>query len=140
MSGYGFVYVLTSPAMPGLYKVGATTRSPRQRAEELSRGTGVPHEFEVAFYAEVQEPFLWERRVHALLSDKRISSSREFFYGPLIDIIHTIEGDGECLSYWDSDQATEARNPGMVWPARPLWFEQNLHSAGYLERLRRNAQ
>ncbi|MGP8777143.1 GIY-YIG nuclease family protein [Pseudomonas aeruginosa] len=55
MSGYGFVYVLTSPAMPGLYKVGATTRSPRQRAEELSRGTGVPHEFEVAFYAEVQE-------------------------------------------------------------------------------------
>ncbi|MDC0850100.1 GIY-YIG nuclease family protein [Pseudomonas aeruginosa] len=44
MSGYGFVYVLTSPAMPGLYKVGATTRSPRQRAEELSRGTGVPHE------------------------------------------------------------------------------------------------
>ncbi|MGP8777071.1 GIY-YIG nuclease family protein, partial [Pseudomonas aeruginosa] len=87
-----------------------------------------------------QEPFLWERRVHALLSDKRLSSSREFFYGPLIDIINTIEGDGECLSYWDSDQATEARNPGMVWPGKPLWFEQNLHSAGYLERLRRNAQ
>lgn len=140
MADYGFVYVLSSPAMPGLYKVGATTRSPHQRAAELSHGTGVAYEFSVAFYGEVENPMKWERIVHADLSSKRLNDSREFFYGPLIEIINAIEGDGECCSLWDSDLAIEARNPGRLSPSAPLWFEKNLHSDGYLERVRRSAQ
>jgi hypothetical protein len=138
MSKYGFVYILQSSAMPGVYKVGATERSPHQRAEELSRGTGVPVAYEVAFYGEVENAFAWEKTVHKALENYRVSESREFFKAPLSLIISTIEGDGECLSLWDSDMAREARNPGHVDKFNPLWFEQNLHAPGYLERVRRS--
>ncbi len=140
MSAFGFVYILYSPAMPGVYKVGATERSPHQRAAELSRGTGVPHEYDVAFYGEVAKPMQWEREVHGRLERYRVSLAREFFKAPLLEIIKAVEGDGECYSSWDSDMAREARNPGSVWAQQPLWFEQPLHGSGYLERIRRAAQ
>jgi hypothetical protein len=38
----GYIYVLTNPNMPGLVKIGYTQRLPRERANELSRATGVP--------------------------------------------------------------------------------------------------
>lgn len=136
---YGFVYALHSSAMPGVYKIGATERSPHQRAEELSRGTGVPVEYDVAFYAEVENPFTWEKHVHGILAEYRLTHAREFFRVPLIRIIDAIRGDGEALSSWCSDMACEAINPGRVWPERPLWFERPLHDVGYLERVRREA-
>ena len=127
MADFGFVYILRNEAMPGLYKVGATTRSPHQRAKEL-------------FYGEAEAPFVLEKKVHAALNAKRLSSNREFFYGPLIDIIKLIEADDELYSSWDADYATEARNPGKVWVGNPLWFERNLHSAGYIERMARESE
>lgn len=140
MADFGFVYILRNEAMPGLYKVGATTRSPHQRAKELCHGTGVAHEYEVVFYGEAEAPFVLEKKVHAALNAKRLSSNREFFYGPLIDIIKLIEADDELYSSWDADYATEARNPGKVWVGNPLWFERNLHSAGYIERMARESE
>lgn len=140
MSKFGFVYVLHSPAMPGVYKVGSTERSPHQRALEVSRGTGVPHEYEVAYYGEVENPLQWEKHVHQELAKYRVSESREFFRVPLIVIIRAIQGDGELLSSWDSDMAAEAKSPGLVWSENPLWFEKNLHDVGYLERVRRSIQ
>lgn len=137
---FGFVYVLHNPAMPGVYKVGATERSPHQRAEELSRGTGVPAAYEVAYYGEVEKPFVWEAHVHRELEKYRINHLREFFRAPLLLIITTIQGDGELLSSWDSDMAAEAKTPGLVWAENPLWFEKNLHDVGYLERIRRSVQ
>jgi hypothetical protein len=140
MSKYGFVYILQSSAMPGVYKVGMTERSPHQRAIELSQGTGIPVAYEVAFYGETHRAAIWERHVHRELAQYRVSDSREFFKVPLAAIIKSIEGDGELLSSWDSDMAREARNPGHVDKFNPLWFEQNLHEAGYLERVRRSAR
>ena len=42
----GYVYVLSNPAMPGLYKIGST-RDLTSRLKDLSNGTGVPAEFEI---------------------------------------------------------------------------------------------
>ena len=51
---YGIVYVLTNPAMPGLVKIGKTSRgSIDVRLNELY-STGVPVPFECAFAGKVE--------------------------------------------------------------------------------------
>lgn len=84
----GWVYVLSSPCMPGIYKVGMTTTSPEVRARELSSATGVPAPFkiEAAFYT--HSPLEAEKEVHEALSEWRVNDSREFFELPVEEIIH----------------------------------------------------
>lgn len=77
---YGFVYILTNDAMPKMFKVGCTERSPHQRAGELSSGTAVPLQFTVMCYAEFMDFQSVERKLHAWLADARVSDNREFFY------------------------------------------------------------
>lgn len=75
----GFVYILTNDSMPGLIKVGLTTRSPKERAKELN-STGVPTSFEVAAYWRVDKNLGYmETKCHQLLKEFRVSSNREFF-------------------------------------------------------------
>lgn len=74
----GYVYVLSNPAMPGLVKVGRTTRRVSARAEELYQ-TGVPSPFVVEDYVyspDCDELELW---FHEACDQVRHSSSREFF-------------------------------------------------------------
>ncbi len=97
MSSYGFVYVLENHAMPGLLKIGHTMRSPRQRAVELSASSGVPMEFDVAYYAEVESPQQVEMEVHARLGGKRVNQSREFFAAELEEAIHAVRC---CADVW----------------------------------------
>ena len=75
----GFVYVLTNPSMPGLVKIGHTTRASADRIAELSRSTGIPVAFELVFDNFVSHSAQIERRVHAALADYRVTSNREFF-------------------------------------------------------------
>ncbi|WP_323115295.1 GIY-YIG nuclease family protein [Klebsiella variicola] len=84
----GWVYVLSNPCMPGIYKVGMTTTSPEVRARELSSATGVPAPFkiEAAFYT--HSPLESEKEVHEALSEWRVNDSREFFELSLGEIIH----------------------------------------------------
>ena len=74
----GYVYILSNPSMPGLLKIGKTTRSVGQRCGELYV-TGVPLPFEVV--AEVLAPDCGEleRYVHKALHQFRVSEFREFF-------------------------------------------------------------
>lgn len=76
---YGFVYILTNHAMPGIVKVGCTERSPGARAVELSNPTGVPLPFEVYAYIEVEDHQAVERGFHDVMKGRRLSNSREFF-------------------------------------------------------------
>jgi hypothetical protein len=74
----GFVYVLTNDCMPGLVKVGMTTRSPSLRADELSSATGVPMPFVVAKYFEFPDAMGRERAFHSHHAGLRLPG-REFF-------------------------------------------------------------
>lgn len=51
----GYVYILSNAAMPGLLKIGKTTRTPDERARELARGTGVPGPYTVEHSVEVPD-------------------------------------------------------------------------------------
>lgn len=59
----GYVYVLTHARHPGLVKIGQTTRTPQQRAKEMS--TGSPDPFHVAYAVRVNAPKALERALHA---------------------------------------------------------------------------
>lgn len=75
----GWIYILSSPAMPGILKIGHTTRKPEIRAVELSDATGIPCAFVSEFVQAVPDSEAAEATVHRLLSDKRPSPNREFF-------------------------------------------------------------
>jgi hypothetical protein len=75
----GYVYVLRSPVMPDVVKIGFTQRKPQLRADELSDATGVPVPFEVAFSLFTANCRELERAVHKRLKGKRVNTRREFF-------------------------------------------------------------
>ncbi|RSS58002.1 hypothetical protein EF912_12235 [Streptomyces sp. WAC07061] len=74
----GFVYVMHNAAMQDLVKIGFTTKLPEERAYELSKPTGVPLPFDVAFRALAMRWREVERQVHRRLADHRVSR-KEFF-------------------------------------------------------------
>lgn len=75
----GIVYVLTNPAMPGLVKIGKTSRgSVTARLIELY-STGVPVPFECAFAGRVADEGKVERAFHMAFGPYRINQKREFF-------------------------------------------------------------
>ena len=75
----GIVYVLTNPAMPGLVKIGKTTRgSIDARLNELY-STGVPVPFECAFAARVTDEAKVESAFHRAFGPYRLNPKREFF-------------------------------------------------------------
>ena len=75
----GWVYVLTNASMPGLVKIGLTTRNPQARAAELASATGVPTPFVIAWCHAVTDCAAVESAVHRMLDDRRVSGRREFF-------------------------------------------------------------
>lgn len=74
----GYVYILTNPSMPGLVKIGRTSRDVGLRAAELWQ-TGVPTKFEVYASEKTSDCVQLEAYVHGDLRKRRLSKSREFF-------------------------------------------------------------
>ncbi|NTF17424.1 GIY-YIG nuclease family protein [Agrobacterium rubi] len=74
----GFVYVMSNAAMPGIVKIGMTSRNPEIRLREINSATGVlPFTLEAVI---VSRNAKWtEREVHSKLSGRRVRENREFF-------------------------------------------------------------
>lgn len=73
------VYVLTNQAMPGLTKIGKTTRGDLQtRLNELYT-TGVPVPFDCVYACEVENCSAVEQAFHTGFGDHRVNPKREFF-------------------------------------------------------------
>lgn len=78
-STLGIVYVLTNPAMPGLVKIGKTSRgSVSPRLDELY-STGVPVPFECAFAGRIADEGKIEKAFHLAFGPYRLNPNREFF-------------------------------------------------------------
>ena len=75
----GIVYVLTNPAMPGIVKIGKTSRgSMDARLNELY-STGVPVPFEYVFAGRVEDEAKVEKAFHLAFGPYRLNPRREFF-------------------------------------------------------------
>ena len=75
----GVIYILINSSIQGLVKIGKTTRTAKNRAREISVGTGVPSEFEVAYEQEFSDCDKAEKIIHSRLKDYRHNQGREFF-------------------------------------------------------------
>ena len=86
----GWVYILSNPAMPGLFKVGYTDRDPFSRSKEISQATGVPFDFIVEYQIYVSHPYELEQKTHKLLHNHRVNNNREFFNCSYEDVVEAI--------------------------------------------------
>lgn len=76
---YGIVYALTNEAMPGLVKIGMTTK--HDMNERLSQlfTTGVPYPFKCLYACRVAQVKKVEKRLHNAFDAFRVKNNREFF-------------------------------------------------------------
>ena len=110
----GFLYVLTNPAMPGLIKVGKTTRLPNERVSELSSATGVPSPFLLVYEQPVSNCHDAEAWVHRQLElvGRRHSKNREFFEAPLHVVVKAVF-DSSSISFASSLVTPLKPDPGQ---------------------------
>lgn len=76
----GWLYVISSPSLPGLCKVGCTRRlNPTIRVKELS-SSSLPYPFRTHGFVFSDNCFELETQMHHYFNDKRVTPDREFFY------------------------------------------------------------
>ncbi len=88
----GYVYILSNPAMPGIYKIGRSKHGGRVRAREIYKqgGTGVPAPYKMEFELWSEDCINMELTVHDELENQRINQDREFFRIELSEAIETV--------------------------------------------------
>ena len=100
----GYVYVMSNPSMPGLLKIGFSSKDPKERAAELSKDTGVPKPFVVEYEAHVENPKGYEQSVHKRLQQKRYG--KEFFECSVEEAVIAIKNEvGSGLIYEEYHKA-----------------------------------
>ncbi len=79
MENLDIVYIFTNEGMPGLCKIGYTTRNDvKDRAKELYT-TGVPYPFQIYYACQVINGKNIEKILHKLFDEFRVNHNREFF-------------------------------------------------------------
>lgn len=96
MTVKGFVYVMSNESMPGLIKIGMSTKIPEERAKELSSATSTPTPFTVEYYALFDDMRKAERLAHQKM--QRYHHGKEFFQAPPEKAIQAIERLGISFS------------------------------------------
>lgn len=88
----GWVYAFLNRSFtPRMYKIGETSRPPHLRAKELSSETGVPTNYEMAYFVHVLDRIQAEQIVHQYLSEYRVAGNKEFFTASLSLIVSVFD-------------------------------------------------
>ena len=125
---YGIVYLLTNPVMPGLVKIGMTTREDMDARMRELYSTGVPVPFECQFACRVKKTdcVKIEKALHTAFEPQRINANREFFRinvgqaKAILELFHHEDVTGEVTDeiqndLTDDDKAASAK----AQPHRP---------------------
>ncbi len=79
-SSAGWLYVISSPSLPGLCKIGCTRRlNPTIRVKELS-SSSLPYPFRTHCFVFNDDCFALETQMHHYFDAQRVAPDREFFY------------------------------------------------------------
>ena len=74
-----WVYILSNPTMPYMFKIGYTKNTPDERARQISNATGVALPYKVEWAYHCYDGFGLEQEVHHKLEAYRVNNNREFF-------------------------------------------------------------
>jgi hypothetical protein len=119
MDTRGWVYVISNQAMPGLLKIGLSSKDPRDRARELDN-TGCPHPYVVEYDVLVSSPRGVEQRVHTRLADKR--DGKEWFRCSLQEAISAVEAvaaQNPAQPSYRAPSAATKLDHGAIFPFPP---------------------
>ncbi len=132
MSTAGNVYILTNPAMPGLVKIGKTSRIVEELVKDLNT-TGVPASFKIAHQHKVEHMDQVERDMHQHFNRQRENRDREFFKIATDEAIAYLDRFKEAPDGTTERPATEItageRSEAIrlvkarVAAARPTWLD-----------------
>ena len=132
---------MSNAAMPGLYKVGCTSRNPSERASDLY-STGVPAPFVVEYCAYIEDYAYIERIAHSNLS--KYNYSKEFFKCDLEKCIIEVKraaASQPTYKEWYRDQQMKARVEGReAQYLRELEEKRRREQIARAERERRERQ
>lgn len=103
----GWIYVITNRAMPGLVKLGYSTKDPALRAVELGN-TGAPHAYEVVYDALVDSPKAVEQSLHSLLAAQR--EGKEWFRLTPSAAIEAVRATASSI-YLEKSKSIECSQP-----------------------------
>lgn len=99
----GYVYIMINASLAkNMLKIGHTTKEPEDRAKELSKGTGLPSDFVVAYDRRVKDCVLAEKLIHKELKKFRTTKTRndrnrEFFKMPLKKAIAVVDSVADIV-------------------------------------------
>ena len=104
----GIVYAATNPMMPGLVKIGGTSRANVQARMDELYSTGVPAPFTCAIARRVDRYVEVESSLHAVFEPSRVSPGREFFQVTLNQVAAALGlAGGEDVTPQDDDDEVE---------------------------------
>jgi hypothetical protein len=89
--GTEWVYVLAHPTDPDLYKIGYTSKDPKQRLNEINSQTGVVGEYRLIYMYKTINGYQLEHAVHSYFKDVRIHPRKEHFQINRKKIIQVIQ-------------------------------------------------
>jgi hypothetical protein len=86
----GYIYCMSNPSMPGIVKIGMTSRSPKDRLNDANKHDTFkpPTPYYINFAKQVSNPKIKEGLIHELLSryTERVNPQREFFRVTLAEV------------------------------------------------------
>lgn len=128
----GSIYVLVNPSIPGLVKVGKTSRDVEDRIKELSSATGVPSEFLLIYEQYFSNVDKAELIIHTILENKgfRHASNREFFTMDPSEIIKIVNKTHEELNNSDKNEYSNNKNVENNYQWYEIWKEAESYHMG----------
>jgi len=140
---YGIVYLLTNPVMPGLVKIGMTTREDMDARMKELYSTGVPVPFECQFACRVKKSdcLKIEKALHTAFEPQRVNANREFFRiqvnqaKAILELFHHTDVTEEVTDEIQNDLTEEDREASTKARVKrpPLnFYEMGLHKGDVL--------
>lgn len=104
----GWVYVIESPSLQGMVKIGTSRRlnGPFERVRELS-GSSLPEAFRINGFCFSDDAFALENNMHKYFSKQRVNPNKEFFYITPQEAIKVLKEEFSCDVHFVNEEESE---------------------------------